>query len=148
MKTAREIYDSKPPIDVNSPSWYWHERMRDYLNLLAEETRGMSAAEFYMYLTKQESDVNLEEFMSKVKLLFPNGEWKDYKLETNVEINWTNPIYIDRWRPYRPYPWYPWNPIIYQTDSGYELNWSLQASDNISALCSADTDSGVYNVEA
>ena len=53
-----------------------------------------------------ESDINLGEFMKKVKVLFPDDGWKDYKLETNVEIQWQNPIYIDRWvQPY--YPWWP-----------------------------------------
>jgi len=78
-----------------------------------------------------ESDVNLEEFMRKIKLLFPNGQWKEYKLETNVEIQWQNPVYIDRWH----YPTYPWtNPIWYETNSetiyGVGID-SFQASDNV-----------------
>lgn len=49
-----------------------------------------------------ESDVNLGEFLSKVKILFPDGQWKDYRLETNVEIVWSSPIV---YKPYYEYPW-------------------------------------------
>jgi len=102
-----------------------------------------------------ESDVNLEEFMSKIKTLFPNGEWKEYKLETNVEIHWTNPIYIDRWH-YPTYPWWPtWNPTIYETpvitcEGGpYGINGGWSVNPEITTmLCSADKGSGIYNVEA
>jgi len=92
-----------------------------------------------------ESDVNLEEFMSKIKVLFPNGEWKEYKLETNVEIHWTNPIYIDRWH----YPTYPWCGTPITCDSNhYEINGDLTLTPDISVLyCSADEGFGVYNVE-
>ena len=51
-----------------------------------------------------ESDVNLGEFMTKIKTLLPN--WKNYKLETNVEVVWSNPIYVERYNwPIYPYPW-------------------------------------------
>ena len=54
-----------------------------------------------------EGDVYVTEFIAKVKSLFPNGKWKEYKLETNVEIVWSNPIYLGGWSD-KPYPWiYP-----------------------------------------
>ena len=63
-----------------------------------------------------EQDVNLNEFLKAVRKLFPNGEWKDYSLKTEVIINWSNPIYIEKWEPYVPYsPYYPW--ITYGGDS-------------------------------
>ena len=57
-----------------------------------------------------ESNENLGEFIAKVKLLFPEGEWKSYTLETNVSFMWSNPI---TWEPYQTYPWY--NPYPYTT---------------------------------
>ena len=82
-----------------------------------------------------ESDVLLEELFSKLRVLFPKGEWKKYKLETNVEIVWSNPIYIDKWR-YPTYPW--WTPSI--TYQGYNTDgdtWygEIQQSDTTSVYC-------------
>ena len=37
---------------------------------------------------KVENNVNFGEFMKKIKQIFPNGEWKEFDLETNVSINW------------------------------------------------------------
>ena len=82
-----------------------------------------------------ESDVNLREFMSKIRVLFPGGEWKDYTLETNVEINWSNPIYIDRWH----YPVYPWQP-------SYEP--IITCETNSSGESWIGSSSSVYCVEA
>ena len=85
-----------------------------------------------------EGDVNLEEFMSKVKKLFPEGEWREYKLETNVEIRWSNPITIDRWA----YPAYPWwtsiAPTITYLDNSSGDVW----------MDSNEISSGVYCIEA
>jgi len=47
---------------------------------------------------------------------FPKNEWKEYKLETNTVINWTNPYIIS---PYYPYN-YPW--ITYTTGSDYTIS--------------------------
>jgi hypothetical protein len=60
---------------------------------------------------KLEGQVSLAEFVEKIKKLFPENAWKDYKLEANTVIqNWTNPIVI------REYPIYPYsqNPFWYR----------------------------------
>ena len=82
-------------------------------------------------LIKVEETVNLGEFIEALERLLPNGKWKEFKLETQTVINWSNSIVIE---PYRPYtlPWWqqPW--ITYgpnKTQADYSLN------------------SGVYNVE-
>jgi hypothetical protein len=90
---------------------------------------------------KVEEVVNLGELTETLERLLPNGEWKDFKLDTQTQINWTpNPIII-REQPYQPYnpgPWweYPW--ITYGTNSinvsGEVTNYSLK--------------SGVFNIEA
>lgn len=59
---------------------------------------------------KLQESVNLGEFSEILLKLFPNNEWKEYKLETNTVINnWTSPIIIDRYVP-NPYPW--WGQVI------------------------------------
>lgn len=80
---------------------------------------------------KLESDVKFSELISTLEKLLPKGEWKEFKLETNVTINtWRNPIII---RDYtRPYPSYPW--VTYSSNSNKRLcDYSLKA--------------GTYNIE-
>ncbi len=91
-----------------------------------------------------ESDVNLGAFMVKLKVLFPDGAWKDYKLETNVDIQWTNPIYIDRW--HKPtYPWWPTTIPITYTSGNAEMKGVLNNSMDHTDLLSIS--SGTYCVE-
>ena len=79
---------------------------------------------------KVESDINLNELMEGIKVLFPRGEWKEYKLLTNVVINnWCDPIIINpiQIEPYRPVNPWPWTyPIV---------------------TCQGENISGVYNIE-
>jgi len=60
--------------------------------------------------------VNLGEFFKILNSLFPNEEWKEYRMEAVIE-NWYNPIIIEREVPI--YPIYPspfWkDPIITYT---------------------------------
>ena len=78
---------------------------------------------------KVESRVLFKDLIETLKKLFPNNEWKDFELETNVIINtWSNPIIIKETIPV--YPKYPW----YCCDSINENKM----------LC---MNNGVYNVE-
>lgn len=85
-------------------------------------------------LIKVEEIVNLGEFTDALEKLLPDGKWKEFKLETQTVINWSNPIVIE---PYRPYistpPWWqqPW--ITYDETDATTPNYCL--------------NSGVYNVE-
>ena len=56
-----------------------------------------------------ENSVNLNDFFKKIKNILP--DWKDWKMDTNTNIVWSNPIYIDRWHDY------PYNPITYTTSN-------------------------------
>jgi len=54
-----------------------------------------------------EDSVNLGDFIGFLNKLFPNEEWKKFKLEVKVIQNWTNPIIIEREKPSWPntQPW-------------------------------------------
>jgi hypothetical protein len=60
---------------------------------------------------KIEESINLHEMIKIVKKILPNGEWKEFKVETGVNIVWgINPFfyntapYVYKGDPY-PYPW-------------------------------------------
>jgi len=86
---------------------------------------------------KLEGQVILSEFIDKIEKLFPDGAWKEYKLETNTIIqNWGNPIVIN---PYNPYqftsPWRPyWVNGVF--NSGAHVNLNNSGANNL-----------VFNVE-
>jgi len=66
---------------------------------------------------KVENTVKLSELISALDKMFPNGEWKDYSLETNVTINnWSYPIYIKESPTYPAYPWYGGGVTNYSSD--------------------------------
>lgn len=46
-----------------------------------------------------EDSVNLGDFIEFLNKLFPNEEWRKFKLEVKVIQNWTNPIIIEREKP-------------------------------------------------
>ncbi len=85
---------------------------------------------------KVEESVNLDEFMKAVKKLFPNNEWKEYRLETNTIINWTYPIVYE---PYKVYPWWETNPYISPGTITYKVIDITGAS--------TESYSGVYNIQ-
>lgn len=50
-----------------------------------------------------ENNVNLGDLFERIDQLLP--EWKEWQLETKTEIQWSNPIYIERWlQPGSPWP--------------------------------------------
>lgn len=60
-------------------------------------------------ILKLQESINLGELSELLLKLFPNNEWKEYKLETNTIIaNWTSPIIIEKNKPYhwRSVPYY------------------------------------------
>lgn len=80
---------------------------------------------------KIEESVNLGELTNTLERMLPLGLWKEFKLETNTQIIWSNPIII-RDYPYInpfPYPTYPWyNPLpqMIYTNQGIEGQMQLQ----------------------
>jgi hypothetical protein len=86
-----------------------------------------------------EDTVLLSELITVLDNLFPNGEWKDYKLRQEKIINWTNPIIINeplKVEPYQPWQTQPWyitgsNTSIYNTpDTLTTHNFDIQMSTN------------------
>lgn len=65
-------------------------------------------------VVRVEEQVSLSELFDALNKLFPNEEWKEYKIDTNTIINWSNPIIIDRYRPTWWELW-PYNQPIYTT---------------------------------
>jgi hypothetical protein len=63
-----------------------------------------------------EDTIELDKLIKALRVMFPNDEWKKYKLEPKVISNWWNPIVIDRYPQYPANPW-PWSPIIYKVDT-------------------------------
>ena len=53
MKTARQIYEEDKPIGEGEPEWRWKDRMKKYQNMIEEETKGMSAAEYHQYFNRK-----------------------------------------------------------------------------------------------
>lgn len=67
--------------------------------------------------------IALDELVKFVKALFPEN-WKEWKVDTNVKLEWhSSPIVIDRYpsRPWGPY-WYENNPryVTGTGDSSYQ----------------------------
>lgn len=60
-----------------------------------------------------EESINLDDFVTNLEELLPDGRWKEFTLLIAPIINWNpNPIIIDRYPVIQP-PSYPWNtPVI------------------------------------
>jgi|SRR6478609_2509133 len=88
---------------------------------------------------KLSETVSLKELEDVLHKLFPNNEWREYKLETNTIIyNWSSPIIIER----NNYPIYPyWNtPNFFVGSSGT----SSLANKGIPTFTSNQSE-GLYN---
>ncbi len=59
---------------------------------------------------KLESSENLGDFFKAIKQLLPNDLWKEFTLETNTTITWSNPI-IWKYYDYIPQPYIYPHPI-------------------------------------
>jgi len=67
---------------------------------------------------KVEGTVNLEELFEVLKKILPNGEWKQFSLESNTTITWVNPITIPYYPYYPPLPYPWWQPSITYSSDG------------------------------
>ena len=88
---------------------------------------------------KIENDIKLSVLIKNLKGMFPNGEWKNFTLETNTTIQqWTNPVVVDRPYPVYPSPrQYPW----------YEVSWNSHSHDIKAGMEDCRLESGTFNVE-
>lgn len=83
-----------------------------------------------------EESIELDKLFETVKKLFPENEWKKYKLEPKIIQSWNNPIVIDRFPTY-PLPW--WNQFFYVTPPS-SPTITYDSGDNTTYK------NGVYNV--
>jgi hypothetical protein len=95
---------------------------------------------------KIEESVGLRELMDTLDRLLPNGEWKEFKLETNTVIkNWSTPIIIrERSWPYLNAPWY--TPIGVGAPA-VRLS-SVGSGVGVASPSTKVLKSGTYNIEA
>jgi hypothetical protein len=76
---------------------------------------------------KLDEATQMGELIKSLELLFPNGEWREFNLMTNVNITWVQQPVIIKQYPVYPevYPSWPWWNQPYYTSTGgisYELN--------------------------
>ena len=98
---------------------------------------------------KLEKEVVLSNLIETLEKLLPNGEWKEFTLETNTVIHhWSNPVVIPSVIPYpappSPRPSWPWY-------SSPRLESNLHpADDKVRAGMNSHTmlNKGVYNIQA
>ena len=84
---------------------------------------------------KVEGNINFYELSKHIKRFLPNGQWKEYELETNTVINW-NTGHV--------YPTYP----IYPSYPTYEPYYpTITCCDTINLSRAADTTSAIVNFE-
>lgn len=107
---------------------------------------------------KLDESVNLGNFAEVLYKILPN-DWKDYKLEINLIINWQTPIYVDRW--VNP-TWYPWWGSITSISAGTggsinsadftvtndqgNGNFTITGITNCDGIKVSDSN-GIYNLE-
>jgi hypothetical protein len=85
---------------------------------------------------KLEQTVKLSDLVETLEKLLPDGQWKEFKLETNTVIrDWNTPIII-RERTYPTYPTYPW----YSTMKSQAINFKAESAHALKA--------GTYNIES
>jgi len=95
---------------------------------------------------KLSETVSLKELEDVLFKLFPNNEWREYKLETNTVIyNWSSPIIIER----DNYPFYPYwynKPSIQLCGSGGISTCSAGSNtlNHIPTFTSSQSE-GLYN---
>ena len=88
-----------------------------------------------------ENAVNLKEFYDKLKLILPDGKWKEYTLETNVIINnWNNPVIIEKYPWYDPYPYPNYEPYISPWIITYDTNGTGGHQNFVSTTSTGEMD--------
>ena len=80
-----------------------------------------------------EEKVKLSELFDLLEKLFPDGKWKDYKLESKQIINWTSPIVIEKSRGWWETPLNP--------------TWVYDPSNTAFSINPYEFQSGTYNFD-
>lgn len=95
---------------------------------------------------KVEESVSLKELTEALEKLLPNGEWKEFKLETKTVIqSWSAPIIIRErtWPHWWNSPWYSTGNHLYNSGDS-----QLQQTYTSSNGANPGLNQGVYNIEA
>ena len=92
---------------------------------------------------KVEETVNLNDLFVFLNKILPNNEWHTYSIETNVTINWSNPIIINN-----PIT-YPINPVpIIPNCPDPRQPWiTYLSADETKSQNDYTINSGVYNID-
>lgn len=70
-------------------------------------------------MIRLEKQIELGTFFKYIKKLLPDGEWREYTLETNTIVNWQNPVVIREIQRERYNdPWITWRDRTYTTMNG------------------------------
>jgi transposase len=66
-----------------------------------------------------DDNVNLSDLFETLKKLLPQGEWKEFSIETNTTLVWSNPIVYPYYAPTYPIQPLPW---IVTTGTSVDVN--------------------------
>ena len=84
-------------------------------------------------IIRLDSTVNVSDLVETLKKLLPQGEWKEFSIETNTTIVWTNPIIYPYTQPTYPIQPWPWITCGSTNNSEPSNNYTV--------------NSGIYNIE-
>ena len=98
---------------------------------------------------KLEKDVVLSKLIETLEKLLPNGEWKEFTLETNTVIHhWSNPVVLPSVIPYPvptyPRPHWPWYSFTSLESNLHPADDKVRAGMNSTMMLKK----GVYNIQA
>lgn len=87
---------------------------------------------------KIDESINFGELVETLEKLLPEGKWKEFKLEAEVQVNWANPVITkevpyQKYLLYQKYPWWEQQPMVTYLNNSSDIKYELK--------------SGIYNIE-
>jgi len=102
-----------------------------------------------------EEDINLNDFMEKINILLPGGEWREFTLKMTKITEWRDPIVVPNtaptttptfpnpWETPNPWtpnqPWYTWTEVV----NNNQINTTMGDT----TMMNYDLIDGKYNIE-
>ena len=93
---------------------------------------------------KVEGNVNLLDLVETLERMLPDGVWKTFTLETDVQIIWSNPIQLVPTWPY--YPWWT-APATIPYYAGTTTSAGYTLTDENGDSLTYTLAQGTYNIE-